>query len=321
MIAAHSGKRNPEHFAVVRECGKTSRMISSLPQPTSDSAQAKGDLDKHGYCMLSGLLDAAEIAEMQSLVPQLAAEEQARSLHDQAQGESDNQYIYMMINKGRVFLDLVQHPAILDMVGHLLGPENLLSASDAILCKPGGKQMPLHSDQWWLPQPTARNQRPEMRVGEMRRFTHRADSGGADKPINQAAACSVMWMVTDFTEDNGATRLVPGSHLVGEQPDPAVPYKVETAAGSGRAGAALIFDSRMWHATGANRTDAARIGIINVYCGPQFRPMENYTLGAADEIVATASPKLLALLGFRVWGGYGKLDDPGVEYISRPGAE
>ncbi len=296
-------------------------MKSSLPQPTTDSAQAKGDMDKHGYCILTGLLDAAEIAEMQSSVAQLGAQEDARGLHDQAQGETDNQYIYMMINKGRVFLDLVRHPAILDMVGHVLGPEYLLSASDAILCRPGGKEMPLHSDQWWLPDPTPRNQRPERRASKMRRFTHRADSGGGDKPINPAAACSVMWMVTDFSEENGATRLAPGSHLAGEQPDPAVPYRVETIAGIGSAGAALIFDSRLWHATGANRTDAARIGITNVYCGPQFRPMENYTLGAADEIVATASPELLTLLGFRVWDGYGKLDDPGVEFISRPGAK
>ncbi|MDA0230179.1 MAG: phytanoyl-CoA dioxygenase family protein [Proteobacteria bacterium] len=293
-------------------------MMSSLPQPTTDSAQAKGDLDKHGYCILTGLLDAADIADMQSRVPQLAAEERARSLHDQAQGKTDNQYIYMMINKGQVFLDLVQHRAILDMVGHVLGPAYLLSASDAILCKPGGKEMPLHSDQWWLPEPTPRNQRPAHRAGEMQRFTHCADSGDADKPINPAAACSVMWMVSAFTQENGATRLVPGSHLLGEQPDPAVPYKVETIAGAASAGAALIFDSRMWHATGANRTDAPRIGIINVYCGPQWLALGNYTLGATDDIVATASPELLALLGFRVWDGYGKLDDPGVEYISRP---
>ena len=42
---------------------------------------------------------------------------------------------------------------------------------------------------------------------------------------------------------------------------------------------------------------------------------------AADDVAAGASPELLALLGFRVWGGYGKLDDPGVECIARPGAK
>ena len=96
---------------------------------------------------------------------------------------------------------------------------------------------------------------------------------------------------------------------------------METTAGTSSAGWALVFDSRMWHATGANQTDAARIGIINVYCGLQFRPMENYTLGATDDIVANASSELLALLGFRIWDGYGKLDDPGVEFIARPNAK
>jgi len=296
-------------------------MTAPLPRPTSDLAQAKSDLARHGYTILTGLLDGEAVAEMQVRLPELAAEEEARALYDHAQGETINQYVYMMINKGQVFLDLVQHPAILDMVGHVLGPEFLLSASDAILCKPGGAAMPLHSDQWWLPPPTPRDRPPDMRAGEMRRFTHRADTGGRDKPIAPAAALSVMWMVSDFSADNGATRLVPGSHLSGEQPDPAVPYAMETEAGEGKAGSALIFDSRLRHATGANRTEEARIGIINVYCGPQFRPMENYTLGAAEGIVANASPQLLALLGFRVWDGYGKLDDPGVDFISRPGAK
>ena len=162
--------------------------MSSLPQPTTDLASAKGDLDEHGYGVLNGLLGAEEIAEMQAREPQLATEEDARALHDQAQGETDNQYIFMMINKGRVFLDLAQHPAILDMVGHVLGPEYLLSASDAILCQPGGKLVPLHSDQWWLPEPTLRNRRPDARVGEMRRFTRRSPTGWKPPPAPAAPA-------------------------------------------------------------------------------------------------------------------------------------
>jgi len=76
--------------------------MSSLPQPTTDLASAKGDLDEHGYGVLNGLLGAEEIAEMQAREPQLATEEDARALHDQAQGETDNQYIFMMINKQAV---------------------------------------------------------------------------------------------------------------------------------------------------------------------------------------------------------------------------
>ena len=118
-------------------------MTAPLPRPTSDLAHAKSDLARHGYTILTGLLDGEAVAEMQVRLPELAAEEEARALYDHAQGETINQYVYMMINKGQVFLDLVQHPAILDMVGHVLGPEFLLSASDAILCKPGGAAMPL----------------------------------------------------------------------------------------------------------------------------------------------------------------------------------
>jgi ectoine hydroxylase-related dioxygenase (phytanoyl-CoA dioxygenase family) len=253
---------------------------------------------------------------MQERLARQAAAEEARGLHDQAQGAASSQYVYMLINKGEIFLDLVQNAAVLEVVESLLGPDFLLSATDGIVCKPGGSLMPLHTDQWWMPAPTPRNA-PQTKVGALRRFKFDADKGGPAKPISAAAVCTVMWMVSDFSEANGGTRLVPGSHLSGEQPDPAVPHRVDSIAGSGKAGTVLIFDGRLWHATGANTTDAPRLGVVTAYCGPQFRPMENYTLGARPEIVKGASKRLLGLLGFKVWDGYGKIDDPGEEFISR----
>ena len=286
------------------------------PTPTTDIEAARRDLDRFGFCLVEGLLTDDQVMELQARLTRLAADEEARGLHDQAQGAASSQYVYMLINKGRIFVDLVQNPVVLKLIDHLLGPDCLLSATDGILCKPGGNFMPLHTDQWWMPEPTPRN-RDYTRVGSLRRFTHRPDVGDAVKPISPPAVGNVMWMVTDFTPENGATRVVPGSHLAGEQPDPTVPYTVATVPGCGKAGTALVFDGRLWHATGANRTDRARIGIVTAYCGPQFRPMENYVVGARDEIVRLASPALLSLLGFRQWDGYGKLDDPGEEYISR----
>jgi ectoine hydroxylase-related dioxygenase (phytanoyl-CoA dioxygenase family) len=288
----------------------------TLPRATTDLRQAKSDLDLFGYCLLSNLLSEPQLRSLQEKVPRQAKAEEERGLHDQAQGSAASQYVYMLINKGDVFLELVQHPVILEMIEHVLGPEFLLSASDAIIAKPGGGLMPLHTDQWWMPPPAAEGA-PQIRVGAIKRFNKGSTRTEPGKSISAAACANVMWMVSDFTEENGGTRLVPRSHLCGEQPDPSVPHKVESIAGAGPAGTALVFDGRLWHATGSNTTRQARLGVITAYCGPQFRPMENYTLGAREEIVKSASPRLLGLLGFKIWDGYGKLDDPNETFIAR----
>jgi len=130
--------------------------------------------------------------------------------------------------------------------------------------------------------------------------------------------CSIMWMISPFSDENGGTRLVPGTHLSGAFPDPAIPHPVATVAACAEAGTALVFDGRLWHSTGANRTDQPRMGIITTYCGPQFRPMENYTIAVKDEVLARrGSPLLRQLLGFKVWQGYGKMDNPTDVYVDR----
>jgi len=126
-----------------------------------------------------------------------------------------------------------------------------------------------------------------------------------------------MWMACDFTAANGASRIVPGSHLSGENADPSVPYTVETVAAIGSGGTAVIFEGRTWHATGVNATTTPRYGVGTNNCGSQFRQMGNFTLGTRPEVLAEAGQRRLELLGFRQWEGYGKIGDPAAEYVSR----
>ena len=67
--------------------------------------------------------------------------------------------------------------------------------------------------------------------------------------------------------------------------------------------------------TGANTGDSDRAALILTFCGPQYRPQENYTLGTRPELLDDLPARTRALLGFKVWWAYGRTGDPTVDFI------
>ena len=135
-----------------------------------------------------------------------------------------------------------------------------------------------------------------------------SDQGYVPLDISIPVVANIMWMLDDFTEANGATRVVPGSHLLRRHPDPT--NRPRSSAATGRAGSALVFDGRLWHGTGRNVTDRPRHGVLSYFARPFMRPQENCTLSIADDVLAVASPWLKELLGFRVWRSLGGVEGP-----------
>jgi hypothetical protein len=174
----------------------------------------------------------------------------------------------------------------------------------------------LHIDQWWMP-PLALPGKPYVRAGAIARGNVATVEGlprASALPLHPPVVVNAMWMISDYTEENGATRLVPRSHLSGAQPAPSVPHRVPTVPALGRAGTVILWDGRTWHSAGANASDEPRFGITTYYCGPQFRSLQNHTLGTKPEVLREASPELLALLGFKPFGGYGHTGDRETTY-------
>lgn len=102
------------------------------------------------------------------------------------------------------------------------------------------------------------------------------------------------WCIDDFTLENGATRLVPGSHI-----DPA-----GVAPGSGiqavaPAGSVIAFDGQAYHAGEANRSNALRRGVLTLYIRSWIKPQTDHKRSFPADLIATASPQVLRLLGFR----------------------
>lgn len=317
------------------------RLGDPAATPTTDLDKAKADMARFGYCVLAEALDAGTLrAARERLVAQAEAERRAGiAFADQGPSQPPkrdygaqpgnafteeaggvNQRVWMLINKGRVFRDLALHPRTSPIVEAVLGPGYLLSTLSANIAKPGGTLMGLHTDQWWMPRPQPRRA-PPVRPGAIRRgefYGH--DDGDEARAIAPPAACNVMFCLNDFTEANGATRIVPFSHLTGAQPPPGTPHSVPSVAAEAPAGTAVVFEGRVWHGTGANRTNGPRLGLLATYCAPQFRTQENYTLGADPAVLEDASEELLARLGFRTWNAYGRTGDPHERFVWPPRA-
>jgi ectoine hydroxylase-related dioxygenase (phytanoyl-CoA dioxygenase family) len=245
---------------------------------TTDHSQAIADLDQWGYCLIEGVLAPERVGAIRSRLAAIAAAEVVEGT-DYVYENGSNQRVWTLLNKGDEFVELALDPTVQRLTTHLLDPGFLLSNIDANIAGPGGNPMFLHADQSFVPPPWP--------------------------PYPLVA--NAMWMLDDFTEDNGATRIVPASHRLGHGPDYGnLPTTVPV---TGPAGTVMVFDGRLWHQTGANVTAAEhRHGILAYYCRPFMRQQENWFLSIEPEVVERGGPALRQLLGYEQYLSLGMVD-------------
>jgi ectoine hydroxylase-related dioxygenase (phytanoyl-CoA dioxygenase family) len=181
--------------------------------------------------------------------------------------------IYNLLVHGPLYEQIPLHPNVLPVVERVLDPGLLISSVSSIAIGPDERAQPVHADDQLLP--IARPHPPVI--------------------------CNTMWAITDFTEENGATRLVPGSHLLDQAPNPLAPH--ETIAAEMPKGSVLVWVGSLWHGGGANRTDQRRVGMAMNYCAGFLRQQENQQLGIDPRIVRHFPRRLQELVGYSVYNG------------------
>jgi len=256
----------------------TQAKSANLPSPTRDLEQAKRDIADHGLCIVEGVLSGAKLEEVRTALYRAAEQDRARGWEQKFSldyGHDDtNQRVWNVLSRDPVFTDLVEHPLALELVRSILGWPALLGNLSANITGPGGGEMVLHADQIFVPEPWS----------------------------VEPQGCNVAWCVDDFTEENGATRMVPGSHRWNRMPRPDE-SDIETIAIEAPAGSMVVFESRVWHKTGHNRTsDQRRAGIFGWYTKPIYRQQENWFLSLNPAFRQFASDDMLVLLGWRTEG-------------------
>ncbi|MBT5713234.1 hypothetical protein HOI71_19470, partial [Candidatus Poribacteria bacterium] len=116
-------------------------------------------------------------------------------------------------------------------------------------------------------------------------------------PLPQyALVANTVWLLDDFTEENGATYCVPGSHLLGRLPTADDKPKLVQVTGS--AGSATIIHGSIWHGSASNRTDRHRVGLLGFFCRAVLKPQQNHMALATPDMLARATPVMRRLLGY-----------------------
>ena len=263
--------------------------VLNIPSATTLPEKAREDLAIYGLCLLKDALTEKEINNLsQGLDRQAQAE---RDLDDKAPtgALAVQQSISNMVNKGKMFLDLVERPIVDDLAGFLLGKDFLISSLTAgVFHGPTTEPQQLHRDQGQVP-------------------------ATADFP----AACNAFWLLDDFKPERGSTYVVPGSHrwpsaYQVEPPPRSLASQIEADAGT-----LLVFDGRIWHGYGANLEGHPRRHLANFLCLPWMRQQENWWVTCLQEVLEEASPKLKRRLGLRTYGTLGMMNGTKTELAQR----
>lgn len=179
--------------------------------------------------------------------------------------------IYNLLAFGALYERIPVHPSVLPIVDGVLDPGCLISSLSSISILPGETAQPIHADDQLIP---------------------------LDKP-HRPTVCNSMWALTDFTEANGATRIIPGSHLAPGNPDYGGHY--DSIAAEMPKGSVLVWHGSLWHGGGANTTGERRVGIAMNYCAGFIRQQENQQLGLPRETVERFPKRLRELVGYGVY--------------------
>ena len=250
----------------------------SVPPPAGSVEEGLEHIRDYGVCIIPDVLQGESLDRARTALYRAAAEDRARGREQKFGLDYDhdetNQRVWNVLSRDPVFEDLAQHPVALELVRAMLGWPALLGNISANITGPGGGEMVLHADQIFVPEPWA----------------------------SEPQGLNIAWCLDDFTDENGATRFVPGSHRLNRAPreDEAA---LATVAMEAPAGAIVVLESRVWHKTGHNRTkDQTRAGVFGWYTKPIYRTQENWFLSLRPEVRLNASDEALVLLGYKAEG-------------------
>jgi ectoine hydroxylase-related dioxygenase (phytanoyl-CoA dioxygenase family) len=229
-------------------------------------------IGRAGYTVVEDAIDPALLDELAGDLDRLERELDVHPATNSFEGVNTLR-VYNLLVHGEVWQRVPVHENVLPVVEGVLDQGCLISSLSSVNIGPGETAQPIHADDMLIPIP---------------------------KP-HPPTVCNSMWALTDFTEANGATRIISGTHLADHSPDYGRHYDSDAAEMA--RGSVLIWHGSLWHGGGANTTGERRVGIAMNYCAGYIRQQENQQLGLPPALVRTFSPRLQELVGYGIYNG------------------
>jgi ectoine hydroxylase-related dioxygenase (phytanoyl-CoA dioxygenase family) len=239
-------------------------MIESKQRDVTEDIRS---YERDGYVVLENAVGADALDRIRAELSPWLGDDAFRGRND-FEGFLSNR-VYALLAKAPAIAMLVEHPWVIAMLDRLLLPNFLLSANLAINLLPGETAQQFHIDDDFY------------RVGRPR----------------QPISVSAIWAIDEFTGENGATEVIPGSHRWGDEvPEAGNPDVVKVVM---PAGSVVVFAGTLWHRGGANRSDRPRLAITPQYCEPWARQQEQQILSVGPK-AAQYSERIQSMLGYSI---------------------
>ncbi|KAI1909952.1 hypothetical protein LOZ65_006454 [Ophidiomyces ophidiicola] len=242
-------------------------MRHPLPDDLTDRANIEHVLD-HGYVMIQDCFTKQEAEAAKSEIDRLTG---SSPLHGRNAFEGFNtNRIYSLLNKTREFDKFTTLPRVLALNDYFLEHGYNISSFHTIQINPGEKNQDMHHDD---------------------AFCH--------VPLMKAYTLIILMYTAfdDFTLDNGATGIIPGSHVWGSDRRGEYEETVPMICPTGSVG---YFLGTTWHCGGANRSQSPRKSATVQYCQPYIRPIENQILAVDPRKLRDIPPRIVEMMGYRV---------------------
>lgn len=243
------------------------------------------EIEERGYTILQGVIESELVDALYEDLLLLEKKLGVVPADNLFEGQKTVR-IYNLLVHGDVYRRIPIHENVLPLVERVLDSGCLVSSLSSIAICPDETPQPLHADDQLIPL-----LRPHA-------------------PI----VCNTMWAITDFTQANGATRVVPGSHK--NENTPQYGEAVDTIPAEMPRGSVLVYNGSLWHGGGQNHTEQRRIGVAMNYCAGFIRAQENQELGIPRELVRRFPKRLQELVGYGVYAGLiGHIDKRNPQYL------
>lgn len=270
-------------------------IYAALPALSDDQAEHyAAQVAQYGYAIMHDAIEAPFRAALMGELERLEAVRPGGDIPPAPFTGFQTRRWFDLLNDADIWQQVAIHPWVLKVLDRILGENFLLSTMGTAVIGPGEGLQGIHCDDmvYGFPRP-----HPNL-------------------------VCNTMWALEAFTQDNGATRVVPGSHLLDHDPDQTQkPDAFETRGLTMPAGSIAFVLGTCYHGAGANVSDDTRYGLTINYCNGRMRQQENLMLGVRPERLMSFPVALQDILGLKICQGAGHIfaNDPRTELTRRYG--